>query len=143
MVAPSRLGKRGVCAIVTKREAGCDGRISVARRAALLRTAKSCGPGAPGLAPSVRGDDLARDGDYEVTDTGEITYKPEDHRAGKAGCSANPVATAACFLLCRRAMGAACTRPSLRPLRFFRGRRRCTTRAPNAARTRTCVLMAV
>jgi hypothetical protein len=28
-LAPSRLGKRGVCAIVTKREAGCDGRGSV------------------------------------------------------------------------------------------------------------------
>jgi hypothetical protein len=26
MVSTSRLGNRGVCAIVTKREAGCDGR---------------------------------------------------------------------------------------------------------------------
>src|SRR5262249_53452292 len=42
----------------------------VARRATDARTAKSCGPGAPGLAPSLAGD-LRGDGDYEVTDTGE------------------------------------------------------------------------
>jgi hypothetical protein len=34
---PSRLGKRGVCAIVTKREAGCDGRGGVERRMMLIR----------------------------------------------------------------------------------------------------------
>src|SRR5579864_8067483 len=32
-------------------------------RTALVRTAKSCGPGTPGLVPSRRGDDLAGDGD--------------------------------------------------------------------------------
>ena len=31
MMRVSRLGKRGVCAIVTTREAGCDGRIRDAR----------------------------------------------------------------------------------------------------------------
>jgi hypothetical protein len=39
--------------IVTKREAGCDGRELRTRRMRELRTAKSCGPGAPGLAPSL------------------------------------------------------------------------------------------
>jgi hypothetical protein len=45
----------------------------VARRATDARTAKSCGPGAPGLALSLAGD-LRGDGDYEVTDTGESTH---------------------------------------------------------------------
>ena len=55
----------------------------IVRRAMPWRTAKSCGPGAPGLALSLRiGDvgpsgptrrDPAGDGDYEVTDTGEST----------------------------------------------------------------------
>jgi hypothetical protein len=39
---------------------------------AATRTAKPRGPDAPGLALSVQGDDFARDGDYQVTDTGEI-----------------------------------------------------------------------
>jgi hypothetical protein len=47
----------------------------VARRATDARTAKSCGPGAPGLALSLAGD-LRGDGDYEVTDTGESTEQP-------------------------------------------------------------------
>jgi hypothetical protein len=34
---------------------------------------------------------------------------------------AEPVVAAACFLFCRRAMGEAVTRHSLRPLRFFEG----------------------
>jgi hypothetical protein len=41
-LSPFRLGKRGVCAIFTTREAGCDGRNSDARftrgRTALMRT---------------------------------------------------------------------------------------------------------
>jgi hypothetical protein len=54
VLAPSRLGKRGVRTIVTKREAGCGGRGCDARRATRSRTAKSCGPGAPTLALSFR-----------------------------------------------------------------------------------------
>ena len=34
---------------------------------------------------------------------------------------ADPVVTAASFFICRRAMGAACTRPSLRPLSSCEG----------------------
>jgi hypothetical protein len=42
---------------------------------------------------------------------------------------AKPVVTAACFFCCRRAMGEATTRHSLRPLRFPRGQVTCNTRA--------------
>ena len=52
MVRISRLGTRGV-RVVTKREAECGGRGGVVRRAALTRTAKSCGPDAPTLASSL------------------------------------------------------------------------------------------
>jgi hypothetical protein len=37
---------------------------------------------------------------------------------GRPDVLAEPVVTAACYFCCRRAMGAACTRPSLRPLYF-------------------------
>jgi hypothetical protein len=50
----SRLGKRGVRPIVTKRGAGCGGRDRPVRRARRERTAKSCGPDAPGLASSLQ-----------------------------------------------------------------------------------------
>jgi hypothetical protein len=40
-LAPSCLGKRGVCAIVTKREAGCDGRGMSLDEGRCARTAKS------------------------------------------------------------------------------------------------------
>jgi len=43
--------------------------------------------------------------------------------------SANPVVSAASFFICWRAMGAACTRPSLRPLYDFEGDARCKARA--------------
>jgi len=55
--AASHLGKRGVCAIVTKREAGCDGRVGDAREI-VVRTngadadVKACGPGLPTLRSS-------------------------------------------------------------------------------------------
>ena len=45
----------GRIAIVTDEEAGCDGRVGVARRAARARTAKSRGPDAPTLASSLEG----------------------------------------------------------------------------------------
>jgi hypothetical protein len=47
---PSRSGKRGVRAVVTKRGAGCDGREGAADERRVSRTAKSCGSGAPTLA---------------------------------------------------------------------------------------------
>jgi hypothetical protein len=45
---------RGALCIVTNVEAGCDGRVGVAGRAILMRTAKACGPGTPGLVSSLR-----------------------------------------------------------------------------------------
>ena len=59
LISPVPLRHEGRFAVVTKREAGCDGRESFgrslcARRPSLLRTVKSCGPGAPTLAPSTR-----------------------------------------------------------------------------------------
>src|SRR6201985_3165310 len=52
---------------------------------------------------------------------------------------AEPVVTAACFFCCRRAMGAACIRHSLRPL-TYEGGVRWLTRACRAAgrRSRGC-----
>jgi len=49
---------------------------------------------------------------------------------------AGPVVTAACFFCCRRAMGVACTRHSLRPL-ADRGLRAWQTRTNRAAGTRS------
>jgi len=48
----SRFFERGVSRSSRTWEAGCDGRFGGARRAALMRTAKSCGPDAPTLALS-------------------------------------------------------------------------------------------
>src|SRR5690349_9194134 len=46
----------------------------------------------------------------------ESAYKPcKPSRGEGRACSARPVVTAACFLFCRRATGAASARPSLRP----------------------------
>jgi hypothetical protein len=48
----------------------------------LRQTAKSCGPDSPTLESSLL---MAGDGGYQSPDTGEITYKPLNHRAGNAG----------------------------------------------------------
>src|ERR1700753_2872916 len=64
---PSRLGKRGVSR--SSRHAGWEAMDEAARSGALtsrtnalLRTAKSCGPGLPALRSSLRCDELAGDG---------------------------------------------------------------------------------
>jgi hypothetical protein len=54
---------------------------------------------------------------------------------GRPDDLAEPVVTAACFFCCRRAMGAACTRPSLRPL-YFEARSTAPTRTEQASRER-------
>ena len=56
----SRSHKRGASRSSRTLGAGCGGRGSVARRAILTRTAKACGPGAPTLALSFRGNNFAR-----------------------------------------------------------------------------------
>jgi hypothetical protein len=51
ILSPTRLGKRDVCAIVTTREAGCDGVSAQPLRERLMTSQmeKSCGPGLPTL----------------------------------------------------------------------------------------------
>src|SRR5882672_9516366 len=52
---------------------------------------------------------------------------------------AKPVVTAACFSCCRRAMGEAITRHSLRPLRFPRAKRPAALGRERVAGSRRCV----
>jgi hypothetical protein len=121
IVMPSRPGKRGERVVTNvgrdAMDAGC-----VARRAARTRTAKSCGPGAPGLALSLAGD-LRGDGDYEVTDTGESTKISVNTIAqGRPDVSVEPVVNNSCAsYTAHEAAGAASARSSLRPL-LFEGR---------------------
>src|ERR1700757_3059874 len=88
------------------------------RRARLTRTAKACGPGAPGLALSLRVTNPQGDGDYEVTDTGESTRISVNTIAqGRPDCFGVPVVTNSCaFFVAHEAAGAQNTRSSLRPL---------------------------
>jgi hypothetical protein len=115
IVTTSRLGKRGERVVTNvgrdAMDAGC-----VARRAARTRTTKSCGPGAPGLAPSLAGD-LRDDGDYEVTDTGESTNISVNTIAqGRPDVSVEPVVNNSCAsFTAHEAAGAASARSSLRP----------------------------
>jgi len=71
-----------------------------------FRTAKSCGPGAPGLAPSLAGDPRG-DGDYEVTDTGESTRISVNTiaqgRPGRSGRTCGELLV--CFFHCTRGCG--------------------------------------
>jgi hypothetical protein len=77
----------GRVATVTSVGLECGGCGRIAGRAIWLRTAKACGPGTPGLVLSVRAM-TARDGDYEVTDTGESTRISVNTIAqGKPDCS--------------------------------------------------------
>jgi hypothetical protein len=123
----------GVCAIVTKREAGCGGRDDISAqslrgRVMSTRTAKSCGPGIPTLMPSERNDLLAT-GARKPGPPGSAKDTVKTIAQGRPDCSAKPVVTAACFLFCSRATGAASARPSLRPLSSMRV-------DPSIARTR-------
>jgi hypothetical protein len=148
------------------RGAGCGGRGSVGRAMGwqggfrpvsdqrraddrcLLRTAKSCGPGAPTLASSLRrhvgptglrpaisaGDDGKR-----ARAPGRARYKPlKPLRVGTPGVSGGPVVTMlVCFVspFAREAAGAAGTRRSPRPV--FEAKGSSTTRAHHAAGPRT------
>jgi hypothetical protein len=116
----SRSHKRGVSRSSRTLGAGCGGRGGVARRAALKRTAKSCGSGAPKQA--LRSRRCSR-----VLRVTVATKRWSPRRAritrktiaqGMPVDPALPVVTAACFFCCRRAMGEVVTRHSLRPLHF-------------------------
>jgi hypothetical protein len=109
---------------------GCDGRGWHVRRAWRMRTAKSRGPGAPGLAPSLRIGDVGPSGSTRREPQATVTktsWTPGRSRIsrktiarGMPGDPAEPVVTAACFFCCRWAMGEAITRHSPRPLRSLR-----------------------
>ena len=60
-----------------------------------MRTAKSCGPGAPWLAPSRRSNPQATVTKKSWT-PGRARNTPEHHCAGKAGCRGVPVVTNSC-----------------------------------------------
>jgi len=83
------------------------------------RTAKSCGPGAPMQALSLAGPVPARRRWQKSMVTEESTKETVKTIAqGMPVDPAEPVVTAACFFCCRRAMGEAFTRHSLRPCEF-------------------------
>jgi hypothetical protein len=102
-----------------------------------LRTAKTCGPGTPGLVLSAQDVCLACDGDYEVTDTGEstvISRKPS-RREGRVAPVEPVVSNSCAFYNAHEAAGATSIRSSLRPL-SSEGQCRCKARAQNAPRER-------
>ncbi len=132
-------------ALRTSRNArvGCDGRKSIARRAIVERTAKSCGPDAP-----MAGVKFARSSRFlRMTVTNKLWSRRGEHgisrkplrREGRS-VSAEPVCSCAFFLstFAHETAGAARTRSSLRPL-CFGGERICKTRAHAVARMRRCV----
>jgi hypothetical protein len=65
---------------------------------------------------SVRDDDLARDGGKKARSRGERAISRNTIAQGRPVDWLNLVVAAASFFYCWRAMGAASTRPSLRPL---------------------------
>jgi hypothetical protein len=67
---------RGAARDRHERGAGCGGRGRRCRRAALTRTAKSCGPDAPTLASSSRKATFADDGGKQARSPGRARRKP-------------------------------------------------------------------
>jgi hypothetical protein len=55
----------------------------------LLRTAKACGPGTPGLVLSAQGDDLRATVTNKVMDTGESTQISRKPSCRECRCLAN------------------------------------------------------
>ena len=100
---------------------GCDGRFGDAREF-LVRTnvagadVKACGPRLPTLRSSRAAANRAMTGARKPGSRGEYVIIVKTIAQGMPDDSAEPVVTAACFFYCRRAMGEAVTRHSLRPL---------------------------
>ena len=126
-------------AIVTDVGTGCGGCVSVARRATLMRTAKSCGPDAPTLASSLV------ESIREATVAKEPGHRGEHEGNRKAIAQGMPVETGEPVEDYRILCGHGCIghpafpapsswRVALRPL-FFWGERTCKTRAIRAAGT--------
>jgi hypothetical protein len=113
----SRALSEGRFAVVTNVGAGCGGRFGVARRAALTRTAKPCGPDAPTLASSLRM--MIRRRRWQKSPvTGESAEETVKTIArGKPDVTGEPVATTRVLsTIAHGAAGAPSTRLSLRPL---------------------------
>ena len=129
-------------AIVTRREAGCDGRFGDAREI-FVRTngagadVKACGPDTPTLVSSEQNDLLAT-GAKEPGPRGERAISVKTIAQGMPDDSAEPVVPSPCFFHCTGAMGEAFTRHSLRPL-DFRGYGSHQVGRERAARMRTDV----
>jgi hypothetical protein len=141
-LAPSRLGKRGVCAIVTKREAGCDGRgMSPDEGCCRGRSSRMV------LTPRRRRQALRKhpqgDGDKKARSPGRVRNKPLKPIArGMPDCFGEPVVTTlvCSFCFACEAAGASRTRYALRPL--LSGVTFGKARAGHAAGTRSRVTSA-
>jgi hypothetical protein len=140
IVPPSRLVGGDASRSSRTSGAGCGGRVGSQRELACAdersgAPAKSCGPGLPVLRSRSRCSRRAlRATGAKEPVPGEITYKPSNHRAGKAGMSRPSLWFCRVLFCCTRAMGAASSRPSLRPLlsravisRTSSGATRCET----------------
>jgi hypothetical protein len=114
--------------IVTKREAGCDGRGTSTDEGRCARTAKACGPGAPWLALSLRTGDVGPLGPDAPRSQATVTMRSRTpgrarttlltplRREGR-GAPVEPVVNNSCaFYTAHEAAGATSIRSSLRPL---------------------------
>jgi len=122
-IRPSRLHRRGVSRSSRTLEAGCGGREDAQRACAptkaSFRTAKPCGPVPPTLGSSFSQD--VREKRRWLTSPehrGERGAAVNTIAQGMPAVPAEPVVPAACVFCCRRAMGAASIRHSLRPPDF-------------------------
>jgi hypothetical protein len=141
----SRGLEEGRFAIVTNVGGGMRWTRPRVRRSSRSRMAKSCGPGAPMQAlRSLVSMSPTTDGGNQAWSPGRSRISRKTIAQGRPDDVAEPVVTAACVFVCRRAMGAASTRPSLRPLDF---RGRCLpqlgreTRCENAGVHAQCCLI--
>ena len=125
---------RDVCAIVTERGAGCDGRLlrQVLRHRTKRwqRTAKSCGPGAATLALPAGGL-LPHNGGKKGRSPGRARISRKTIARGKPGClgCTCQIRVRSFITIAHGAAGAVGARLSLRPL-FRRG----TTRLQNSGK---------
>jgi hypothetical protein len=150
--APSRTRQEGRCAASGTLSAGCDGRNGSLDVAMSMRTAKACGPGTPGLVPSLRDKSLAGDGDYKVTDTGESAQiSVKTVAQGRPDCFGVPVVNLLVCSLFHSMRGCGCTKhPAFPAPSVFEGQGRRTTRARISAarmpafvfRSLTCIRIA-
>jgi hypothetical protein len=131
--------KRGVRAVVTTREAG----MRWTRMARQTNVANADGEVVwswpPDAEAKFAGSSRRRRG-QESPVPGESTKETVKTIAqGMPADPAKPVVTAACVFCCRRAMGEAITRHSLRPLRFPRAKLLATLGRERVAGSRRCV----